>query len=78
MDTFLLFQLHFTMRQNIVNEEFAKILNYLFATNHLNLRNNLAHSNLPYFDYHELGYTAILYLLVIMVSKNYFLKDGIN
>lgn len=63
---------------NIVDDRFTNILIYLFANNNLNLRNNLAHGNLPYFDYHDLGYTAILYVLIIMVSNDHFLKDNIN
>lgn len=64
--------------KDIVDETFADLLTYLFGVKHLNLRNNLAHGNLAYFDYHSLGYTAILYLLITMVSNEFFYKDGIN
>lgn len=60
--------------KEITDIRFQKLVNYLFDSRKLNLRNNLAHCNLSRMNYYSLGTTALLYMLVSMISKEYYLK----
>lgn len=63
--------------ESVVDDRFKKMLLYLFGTRNLNLRNNLAHANLTYINYHYLGFTSVLFLITHFIANEFFYKIGI-
>lgn len=61
--------------KDIADMRFWNIVSILFKGNKLNLRNNLAHCNFERMNYYTLSVTALLYVLVCMVSNEFFLKN---
>lgn len=61
--------------KDITDERFWNIVSILFNVDKLNLRNNLAHCNFERMNYYSLGVTALLYVMVCMVSNEQFLKN---
>lgn len=64
--------------ENIVEDRFKKMMLYLFGTGNLNLRNNFAHANLTYVNYHYLGFTSVLFLITHFIASEFFYKNGIR
>ncbi len=54
---------------------YLKLAKLLFGVKNLNLRNNLAHCNYGYFDYHRICVTSLLYFLLDMIIKKQCLID---
>ena len=63
--------------ESVVDDRFKKMLLYIFGTGNLNLRNNFAHANLTYVNYHYLGFTSVLFLLTHFIANEFFYKNGI-
>lgn len=59
--------------KNISDTRFVKIVEILFDSDYLNLRNNLAHCNFTYTNYYSLNLTALLHILLFMVSNEFYL-----
>lgn len=64
-----------TYFMDITDTRFWNIATILFNVDKLNLRNNLAHCNFERMNYYTLSVTALLYILVCMVSNEFFLKN---
>lgn len=65
-----------TICAEIVEPTYLALIKMLFNTKKLNLRNNLAHCNYGYMNYHTLNVAALLYLLVSMTGNRQCLKDN--
>lgn len=61
--------------KDITDLRFWNIVSILFNVDKLNLRNNLAHCNFERMNYYTLSVTSLLYMLVCIVSNEFFLKN---
>lgn len=59
--------------KRICDPRFQKTMNYVFGRNRLNLRNQLSHCSVKYFNYYNINVTALLYHLFFMISEEHFL-----
>ena len=60
--------------KNLCEPPIYEIMCYLFGTKELNLRNNLAHCNFTYINYYNKNVTALLYILFVIISQDFYLK----
>lgn len=60
--------------KNKVDARFVEIIDILFSSQKLNLRNNLAHANNGFQNYFNINVTALLYGLYMMLSSEMILK----
>lgn len=66
--------LNTTISQSKIEAPFIELVKLLFGSSNLNLRNNLAHCNFGYLNYHTICVAALLYSLISMVSDGQCLK----
>lgn len=57
-----------------IDASFLQLIKLLFDTDKLNLRNNLAHCNYGYLNYHTICVASLLYSLMSMLSNGHCLK----
>lgn len=57
-----------------IEPPYLKVIKILFGNDNLNLRNDLAHCNFGYFNYHTITVGSLLYLLFDMLSNKYAIK----
>lgn len=63
-----------TIFHSKVEAPYIQLVKLLFGIDNLNLRNNLAHCNFGYLNYHTKCVTAMLYSLMSMISDGHCLK----
>ena len=65
------------LRSNIfatkAESSFLQIMQLLFGTNDLNLRNNIAHGGFTYQNYHHTSVAGLLYLLLVAVTNDFWI-----
>jgi len=57
-----------------VDERFLRMIDILFSTKKMNLRNNLAHCNFGYANYFNINATALLYGVFSIIALDMFLR----
>lgn len=57
-----------------IEPSYLEVIKILFGKDNLNLRNNLAHCNFGYLNYHTITVGSLLYLLFYMLSNKYAIK----
>lgn len=66
--------LGYSFFQNKVEDEFLRVMQMLFGTGKLNLRNDLAHGGFGYKNYYHSSATSVLFFMALMVIGDDYLK----
>ncbi len=55
--------------KSVIKPEYFKMLEYLFSSKNINLRNNIMHINRADYDYFAIQYTSLLFQLLWDICK---------